>query len=193
MRHSLHRRFIQISIAAAFFTIARADSPFAYKEAMVPMRDGARLQTVILTPVKQKEPLPILLQRTPYGVPPKAPDTMPPQLKELADAGYIVVVQNLRGRFKSEGVFELSSQADLTNPNSVSRDCESSRRCGVHVIRSRDLGLRPAVQSARRVHLDTADRARKSLSARYHRYDLTDRRRRRLADHNDTGRPQRYW
>ncbi len=37
------------------------------------MRDGVRLQTVILTPSVQTKPLPILLQRTPYGIPDKAP------------------------------------------------------------------------------------------------------------------------
>ena len=83
---------------------------------MIPMRDGVHLQTVILTPVKQKEPLPILLQRTPYGVPEKAPETMLPYLQELSEDGYIFVFQNLRGRFKSEGVFLISSQADLKDP-----------------------------------------------------------------------------
>ncbi len=39
---------------------------------MIPMRDGVRLQTVIFTPKQASGPLPILLQRTPYGVPEKA-------------------------------------------------------------------------------------------------------------------------
>src|SRR5262245_66471373 len=37
-------------------------------EAMVPLRDGVKLFTVILTPKDASEPLPILIQRTPYGV-----------------------------------------------------------------------------------------------------------------------------
>src|SRR5271157_404518 len=42
---------------------------FKYQKVMVPMRDGVKLETVILTPRDQREPLPILLTRTPYGVP----------------------------------------------------------------------------------------------------------------------------
>ena len=123
--HSISRAVIHIlvSLTAAFWLLAACvawgESPFRYQEVMVPMRDGIRLQTVILTPNGKKEPLPILLQRTPYGVPEKAPETIPPSLQELADDGYIFVFQNLRGRFKSEGVFALSSAADLSNPNAV--------------------------------------------------------------------------
>jgi putative CocE/NonD family hydrolase len=104
---------------------AWAESPFLHREAMIPMRDGVHLQTVILTPVNQKGPLPILLRRTPYGVPDKAPEEMPANLRELAEDGYIFVIQNLRGRFKSEGVFELSSQVDLTNPKAVNETTDA--------------------------------------------------------------------
>ena len=34
---------------------------------MIPMRDGAKLHTVIFSPVGAKQDLPVLLQRTPYG------------------------------------------------------------------------------------------------------------------------------
>ena len=88
---------------------------FRFQEVMIPMRDGVHLQTVILTPTSSTEPLPILLLRTPYGVPDAAPSVMPANLKELAADGYIFVRQNLRGRFRSEGVFALSSQVDLAN------------------------------------------------------------------------------
>ena len=90
---------------------------FTLEEVMIPVRDGVRLQTVIMRPVGRTEPLPIMLRRTPYGVPETSPTAMPPALKELAADGYIFVVQNLRGRFKSEGTFLLSSQVDLTNPS----------------------------------------------------------------------------
>ena len=68
------------------------------------------LQTVIIAPVEQKEALPILFRRTPYGVPEKAPEQMPGSWKELMQDGYIVVIQNLRGRFKSEGNFDLTGR-----------------------------------------------------------------------------------
>src|ERR1700733_14956688 len=80
-------------------------SPFTFREVMIPMRDGVRLQTVILEPVQQSAPLPILLRRAPYGVPSKAPAEIPPSTNSLVADGYIFVIQNLRGRFKSEGVF----------------------------------------------------------------------------------------
>jgi putative CocE/NonD family hydrolase len=84
-----------------------------FQEVMIPMRDGVHLQTVILTPVGQTAPLPILLIRTPYGVPDRPFERVPLYLKELAADGYIFVFQNLRGRFKSEGVFLLSTRVDL--------------------------------------------------------------------------------
>lgn len=78
------------------------------------MRDGKRLQTVIMTPVGAKGPLPILLRRTPYGVPDKAYTTVPDTLSALAADGYILVIQNIRGRFKSEGTLSLSQDAKIT-------------------------------------------------------------------------------
>jgi putative CocE/NonD family hydrolase len=98
---------------------------FTHREVMVPMRDGVRLQTVILTPLNQRGPLPILFRRTPYGVPAKAPEQMPASLKELAEDGYIFVIQNLRGRFKSEGVFKLSSQVNLNDPKATNESTDA--------------------------------------------------------------------
>jgi putative CocE/NonD family hydrolase len=95
---------------------AEAKPVFTLQEVMIPVRDGIHLQTVILTPVDQQGPLPILFRRTPYGVPDKPPAQMPSSFKELAQDGYIFVFQNLRGRFKSEGVFNLSSWVDLNDP-----------------------------------------------------------------------------
>jgi uncharacterized protein len=98
---------------------------FQFQEVMVPVRDGVHLQTVILTPMNTTKPLPILFRRTPYGVPEKAPEQMPPSLKELAPDGYIFVIQNLRGRFKSEGYFNLSSQVDLSDPKATNETTDA--------------------------------------------------------------------
>ena len=87
---------------------------FTFQEFMVPMRDGVKLQTVVMRPVGHDEPLPILILRTPYGVPDKAPDKMPEAMRALAADGYIFVTQNIRGRFKSEGVFSLSEDSVVT-------------------------------------------------------------------------------
>jgi putative CocE/NonD family hydrolase len=100
-------------------------SPFKFQEVMIPVRDGIHLQTVILTPVDQNGPLPILFRRTPYGVPDAAPKQIPNSQKELAADGYIFVIQNLRGRFKSEGVFKLTSAADLKDAKATSETTDA--------------------------------------------------------------------
>lgn len=98
---------------------------FAWREVMIPVRDGVRLQTVIIAPAEQKGPLPILFRRTPYGVPEKAPEQMPASWKELMADGYIMVIQNLRGRFRSEGNFELTSQVNLADPKSTNETTDA--------------------------------------------------------------------
>ena len=102
-----------------------AQPVFKIEEVMIPVRDGVRLQTAILTPANQRGPLPILFQRTPYGVPEKAPEHMPAAWKELSEDGYIFVIQNLRGRFKSEGEFHLSSWVDLNDPKATNETTDA--------------------------------------------------------------------
>jgi putative CocE/NonD family hydrolase len=114
-----------LAAASAQAQQSGADPVFKLEEVMVPVRDGVHLQTVILTPVNQKGPLPILFRRTPYGVPDKAPTEIPPTLKELAQDGYIFVIQNLRGRFKSEGVFNISSEVDLSDSTATSETTDA--------------------------------------------------------------------
>ena len=107
-------------------TPAKIQSAWRVQEFMVPMRDGIRLQTVVISRKDQTKPLPILLTRTPYGVPTQqdfdkaaaknGADWVPTNWKELAADGYIFVMQNLRGRFKSEGVFLLTSRYDADDP-----------------------------------------------------------------------------
>ena len=97
-------------------TPAPAEAPFTYEKLMVPMRDGARMETVILRPRDAKGPLPILFQRTPYGIPGAAPRTMPRGWAALARDGYIFVFQSMRGRFGSDGVFTLSTAVHPNDP-----------------------------------------------------------------------------
>ncbi|HZE68963.1 MAG TPA: CocE/NonD family hydrolase [Pyrinomonadaceae bacterium] len=102
-----------------------AKPAFTFEEVMIPMRDGVRLQTVILAPSNQNGPLPILFRRTPYGVPAGPLQQVPLSVKELAQDGYIFVIQNLRGRFKSEGVFKLTSQVNLSDPASTNETTDA--------------------------------------------------------------------
>jgi len=122
------RKLITAMCAAALLSGAQTavEKPlFHYQQVMVPMRDGIHLQTVILTPVTRNGTLPILLKRTPYGVPATAPAAISAPLKELMADGYILVQQNLRGRFKSEGVFKLSSQVNLADPKDTNETTDA--------------------------------------------------------------------
>ena len=82
---------------------------------MVPMHDGAKMETVIIAP-KGAAKLPILFQRTPYGVPGALPPQLPGSWKPLVADGYIFVFQSMRGRFGSDGKFTLSTSVK-TSPN----------------------------------------------------------------------------
>jgi uncharacterized protein len=80
---------------------------FDKAEVMIAMRDGVKLHTEIYTPKNTTEALPILLNRTPYGI--SADDGgSSPMLYRYANLmrdGYIFVLQDIRGRYKSEGKF----------------------------------------------------------------------------------------
>jgi putative CocE/NonD family hydrolase len=89
-------------------TAAPAPPAITVTRAMIPMRDGVKLETVIVVPKEPQKALPFLLRRTPYGVPSDADFAKPRPPSPLDADGYIRVVQNLRGRFKSEGTFVMT-------------------------------------------------------------------------------------
>src|SRR5687768_12469908 len=65
------------------------ETKFKAFEEMIPMRDGVKLYTVICVPKNSTERLPILLQRTPYGVGPGIAGMLPSRFKELVADGYV--------------------------------------------------------------------------------------------------------
>ncbi|HEX4577825.1 MAG TPA: CocE/NonD family hydrolase [Edaphobacter sp.] len=80
-------------------------------EAMVPMRDGVKLHVVILRPVGSEsagEPLPFLMERTPYGVDHDTSKSVNMSKPELAASGYLFVYGDIRGRYQSEGQFVMN-------------------------------------------------------------------------------------
>ncbi len=98
-----------LSPAAAQTPQAEPDySPtFTRQDVMIRMRDGVRLHTQIYVPRDATQALPILLERTPYGIPAEAKG-FTSKLRiydELIRDGYIFVFQDIRGRFLSEGRF----------------------------------------------------------------------------------------
>ena len=64
------------------------------------MRDGVRLSADLWLPDTQ-EPVPAILFRTPYDRSAYNPDVLRPQ--QCVEAGFAAVVQDMRGRFGSEG------------------------------------------------------------------------------------------
>jgi putative CocE/NonD family hydrolase len=88
---------------------------FEKREAMVPMRDGVKLFTVIVIP-KGASHAPIILDRTPYSAAkfaskmpsPHMALALPLSYGELAEAGYIIVCQDVRGKYKSEGSYVMN-------------------------------------------------------------------------------------
>jgi hypothetical protein len=85
---------------------------FIVREAMIPMRDGVKLYTVILTPKEALGPLPLLLERTPYDATRVLGGRASTRLSVAVGApqlggGYVIVAQDIRGRFKSEGTYAM--------------------------------------------------------------------------------------
>jgi uncharacterized protein len=80
---------------------------FTWQEFMIPMRDGVKLHTIVLTPRKADVPLPILLERTPYdassGLNESTPNLDAMVGTKFVGEEFIYVFQDIRGRFKSEG------------------------------------------------------------------------------------------
>ena len=78
---------------------------FEYK---IPMRDGVKLFTAVFAPKDDSQAYPILLTRTPYSLKPYSDDLYPdpggPML-HYAREKFIFVLQDVRGRYGSEGEF----------------------------------------------------------------------------------------
>lgn len=86
-------------------------------EYMVSMRDGVKLFTQVYIPKDRSVPHPFLLSRTPYSCSPygvdKARYSISPNPFMIRD-NYIVVYQDVRGRWASEGKFvEMTPQLDV--------------------------------------------------------------------------------
>jgi putative CocE/NonD family hydrolase len=81
----------------------------------IPMRDGVKLHTVIVVP-KSAKGAPILLTRTPYNADKRAArntsgsmlSILPQGDDMFVSAGYIRVFQDVRGKYGSEGPYEMT-------------------------------------------------------------------------------------
>jgi putative CocE/NonD family hydrolase len=79
------------------------------KETTIRMRDGVKLFASIYLPKDQSEKHPILMERTPYSCAPYGREYRPfwaNHLIQYCKKGYIMVIEDVRGRWMSEGDFE---------------------------------------------------------------------------------------
>ena len=96
-------------------------------EHRIPMRDGVRLFTRVYVPKDDSTPWPILLTRTPYALKPYGSDNfMDPagsSFGTLAKDKFIMVAQDVRGRYASEGTY---MHVRPFNPNRGPKDFDES-------------------------------------------------------------------
>ena len=105
------RTLVAVACYATLASVyAQSDPVYTRTEAMLAMRDGVRLYTQVYVPIRATEKLPILLLRTPYGIGYMSPEALAAALPELTAEGFIIVRQDIRGRFKSEGQFVMLRQ-----------------------------------------------------------------------------------
>jgi len=82
---------------------------YSKTETYITMRDGIKLFTVIYAPKDTSTTYPMLLQRTPYSCQPYGEDQFRSKIgpnEFLMKEGNIVVYQDVRGRWNSEGVYD---------------------------------------------------------------------------------------
>ena len=88
---------------------------YVKREEMIPMRDGVKLKTFILVPNGAKQ-APMLLSRTPYNAServlrfnsPHLAAAVPQMDDTAVAAGYIIVYQDIRGKYGSEGDYVMT-------------------------------------------------------------------------------------
>ncbi|SHI99250.1 hypothetical protein SAMN04487911_10928 [Arenibacter nanhaiticus] len=82
---------------------------YTKKEVVIAMRDGIKLHTTIYAPKDASKKYPILLSRTPYSCKPYGADNFRNKIapnRQMMEEGNIVVYQDVRGRWNSEGVYD---------------------------------------------------------------------------------------
>ncbi|MEO5673426.1 MAG: CocE/NonD family hydrolase [Chitinophagales bacterium] len=80
-------------------------------ERQIPMRDGVKLFTAVYIPKDETEKHPVLIMRTPYSCAPYGESRFTDRYSSRGDSiyfhrNYIMVYQDVRGRYMSEGNFE---------------------------------------------------------------------------------------
>ncbi len=98
------------------------------KEVNISMRDGIKLHTTIYSPKDKSKEYPILIKRTPYSCQPYGEGKYPYRIGPnpiMMKEGYIIVYQDVRGRWMSEGTYD-NMRAYIPNKKSKEDIDESS-------------------------------------------------------------------
>jgi putative CocE/NonD family hydrolase len=124
------RFFLLVSLAA--LAGCRQGARYERTEAMIPMRDGVALHTLIYRPAGAAENLPLLLNRSPYGqTAARVERLLDGAYRELALERFIFVFQDIRGRYQSEGKFVmLRPVRDPADPRSIDEGTDTSDTIG---------------------------------------------------------------
>ncbi|RDK87006.1 CocE/NonD family hydrolase [Marinirhabdus gelatinilytica] len=107
-RFSVLLAFLFVAVAIAQNEDYVRDN-FTKTETYITMRDGTKLFTSIYAPKDTSKKYPILLKRTPYSCKPYGEDQFPSKIAPnefMMQEGYIVVYQDVRGRWMSEGTYD---------------------------------------------------------------------------------------
>jgi putative CocE/NonD family hydrolase len=121
-----------LAISTSLF--AQDNSPSAVsenytkKEVHIKMRDGVSLYTVIYTPKDHSKKYPIIMQRTPYSCAPYGANQFKKSIspsETMMKEGYIVVYQDVRGRWMSDGLYD-NMRAFIPNKKSKTDIDEAS-------------------------------------------------------------------
>ena len=96
MRYVVSRSMVALVFCVLTAPVLRS-AEVTESKYMVPMRDGTRLATVVHRPAGAEQPLPVIFARGPYGTFTKA------IAEGFCRRGYVLVSQDMRGRFGSDG------------------------------------------------------------------------------------------
>ena len=97
---------MMVPVFVAFLVAQGPAADYEHSGSAIPMRDGVKLNTVVWRPRATATPLPILLVRTPYD----AESTCRSELQgypTLVRDQYLIVCQDVRGKYGSEGTFSM--------------------------------------------------------------------------------------
>lgn len=119
--------FVISFLLAAISSVYSQTAPvFTRTESMIAMRDGVKLNTQIFSPTRTDEKFPVILIRTPYGIGNATSEQIASALPDLTKDGYIIVQQDIRGRFKSEGSFVMLRQPrDRKDKNAIDESTDT--------------------------------------------------------------------